>query len=73
MGLDTRIIIPFILIIVGTNLSSANDDSAPTHRSIEGKVTLPKGYEAIVGKDWISRARILVNYGEFVGFIRFLR
>lgn len=36
--------------------------------SIEGKVTMPR--DANVPKNWRSYTRVLVNYGQFVGFLK---
>uniref|UniRef100_A0A914WFY3 ER membrane protein complex subunit 7 beta-sandwich domain-containing protein n=1 Tax=Plectus sambesii TaxID=2011161 RepID=A0A914WFY3_9BILA len=36
--------------------------------AIEGKVTMPR--DANVPKNWRSYTRVLVNYGQFVGFLR---
>jgi hypothetical protein len=45
-----------------------DDTTALSHFQIEGKVVLPR--DARVPADWKSYSRVLVNYGEYVGFIR---
>ena len=56
----------------GSSVSASTGSPLVTGRyQIEGKVVMPKeGSGFKLPKNWQSYTRILVNYGEYVGFVK---
>ncbi|KAK6047739.1 hypothetical protein COOONC_14755 [Cooperia oncophora] len=60
-----------ILLIVFAGIALASEELATTERTtfaVEGNVIFPSS--ATMGRKWAANSRVLLNHGEYIGFVR---
>lgn len=59
------------VISIFTIAKAENEDSGEQFYNIEGQVIVPESFDLLNGK--LGPSRVLVNYGEHTGFVRYLQ
>ena len=57
-----------VLWVIGTCESEIEESYVPQKFKIEGKVSIPN----TVSNDWVSTTRVIVDGGQYLGFLRYV-